>query len=158
MKHLYFALQIGTWDPPSGLNMTDNQRGKTSNVSDSLSNRSLVVSTILVLYVFNGSTCVLKCCCGNTLQQTSWSHYVTSDMELQPATHLKHRSNMQGLSHVLVFGEEMPHRPTWYTYTNPLAVQICNLTGFQINEARNIQTVTSRFYLGPTMCKLNVCL
>uniref|UniRef100_A0AAQ4PUP1 Glutamate receptor n=1 Tax=Gasterosteus aculeatus aculeatus TaxID=481459 RepID=A0AAQ4PUP1_GASAC len=39
--------KIGTWDPPSGLNMTDNQRGKTTNVSDSLSNRSLVVSTIL---------------------------------------------------------------------------------------------------------------
>lgn len=28
--------------------MTDNQKGKTTNVSDSLSNRSLVVSTILV--------------------------------------------------------------------------------------------------------------
>ncbi|CAF93180.1 unnamed protein product [Tetraodon nigroviridis] len=42
-----FDLDIGTWDPPSGLNMTDNQRGRTSNVSDSLSNRSLVVSTIL---------------------------------------------------------------------------------------------------------------
>uniref|UniRef100_A0A8C9YFU6 Glutamate receptor n=1 Tax=Sander lucioperca TaxID=283035 RepID=A0A8C9YFU6_SANLU len=43
----YFFQFIGTWDPPSGLNMTDNQRGKTSNVSDSLSNRSLIVSTIL---------------------------------------------------------------------------------------------------------------
>lgn len=43
-----FCLQIGTWDPPSGLNMTDNQKGKTTNVSDSLSNRSLIVSTILV--------------------------------------------------------------------------------------------------------------
>uniref|UniRef100_A0A6Q2YMS1 Glutamate receptor n=1 Tax=Esox lucius TaxID=8010 RepID=A0A6Q2YMS1_ESOLU len=40
--------KIGTWDPPSGLNMTDHQKGKTSNVTDSLSNRSLVVSTILV--------------------------------------------------------------------------------------------------------------
>ncbi|XP_051813206.1 glutamate receptor ionotropic, kainate 2 isoform X3 [Acanthochromis polyacanthus] len=39
--------KIGTWDPPSGLNMTDNQKGKTTNVSDSLSNRSLVISTIL---------------------------------------------------------------------------------------------------------------
>ncbi|XP_044215191.1 glutamate receptor ionotropic, kainate 2 isoform X5 [Thunnus albacares] len=39
--------KIGTWDPPSGLNMTDNQKGKTTNVSDSLSNRSLIVSTIL---------------------------------------------------------------------------------------------------------------
>ncbi|KAF0022694.1 hypothetical protein F2P81_025086 [Scophthalmus maximus] len=42
-----FDLDIGTWDPPSGLNMTDNQKGKTTNVSDSLSNRSLIVSTIL---------------------------------------------------------------------------------------------------------------
>ncbi|KAJ8290875.1 hypothetical protein GJAV_G00018700 [Gymnothorax javanicus] len=39
--------KIGTWDPPSGLNMTENQKGKTTNVTDSLSNRSLVVSTIL---------------------------------------------------------------------------------------------------------------
>uniref|UniRef100_A0AAQ6IC90 Glutamate receptor n=1 Tax=Anabas testudineus TaxID=64144 RepID=A0AAQ6IC90_ANATE len=39
--------KIGTWDPPSGLNMTENQKGKTTNVSDSLSNRSLIVSTIL---------------------------------------------------------------------------------------------------------------
>uniref|UniRef100_A0A4W5QYW7 Glutamate receptor n=1 Tax=Hucho hucho TaxID=62062 RepID=A0A4W5QYW7_9TELE len=31
-----------------GLNMTDHQKGKTSNVTDSLANRSLVVSTILV--------------------------------------------------------------------------------------------------------------
>ena len=28
--------------------MTDNQKGKTTNVSDSLANRSLVVSTLLV--------------------------------------------------------------------------------------------------------------
>uniref|UniRef100_A0A4W6EKV6 Glutamate receptor n=1 Tax=Lates calcarifer TaxID=8187 RepID=A0A4W6EKV6_LATCA len=40
-------MTIGTWDPPSGLNMTDNQKGKTANVSDSLSNRSLIISTIL---------------------------------------------------------------------------------------------------------------
>uniref|UniRef100_A0A673JB77 Glutamate receptor n=2 Tax=Euteleostomi TaxID=117571 RepID=A0A673JB77_9TELE len=39
--------KIGTWDPASGLNMTENQKGKAANVSDSLSNRSLVVSTIL---------------------------------------------------------------------------------------------------------------
>ncbi|XP_068188830.1 glutamate receptor ionotropic, kainate 2 isoform X3 [Antennarius striatus] len=39
--------KIGTWDPPSGLNMTDNQRGKTTNVSESLTNRSLIISTIL---------------------------------------------------------------------------------------------------------------
>ncbi len=43
-----FFLQIGTWDPVSGLNMTENQKGKAANVSDSLSNRSLVVTTILV--------------------------------------------------------------------------------------------------------------
>lgn len=47
---IYVVSQIGTWDPTSGLNMTDNQKGKTTNVSDSLSNRSLVVSTILVTH------------------------------------------------------------------------------------------------------------
>lgn len=49
----FFFLQIGTWDPSSGLNMTDNQKGKAANVSESLSNRSLIVSTILVLYLFS---------------------------------------------------------------------------------------------------------
>ncbi|XP_014878020.1 glutamate receptor ionotropic, kainate 2-like [Poecilia latipinna] len=44
--------KIGTWDPASGLNMTDNQKGKTTNVSDSLSNRSLIVSSILVNIFF----------------------------------------------------------------------------------------------------------
>lgn len=40
--------QIGTWDPPSGLNMTDSHKSKTSNITDSLANKSLRVSTILV--------------------------------------------------------------------------------------------------------------
>lgn len=40
--------QIGTWDPPSGLNMTDTHKSKTSNITDSLANKSLRVSTILV--------------------------------------------------------------------------------------------------------------
>ncbi|XP_041420570.1 glutamate receptor ionotropic, kainate 2 isoform X3 [Xenopus laevis] len=39
--------KIGTWDPTSGLNMTDNQKGKPANITDSLSNRSLIVTTIL---------------------------------------------------------------------------------------------------------------
>ncbi|KAL4657480.1 glutamate receptor ionotropic, kainate 2 [Arapaima gigas] len=39
--------KIGTWDPPSGLNITENQKGKLTSVNDSLSNRTLVVSTIL---------------------------------------------------------------------------------------------------------------
>ncbi len=40
--------QIGTWDPPSGLNMTETHKSKTSNITDSLANKSLRVSTILV--------------------------------------------------------------------------------------------------------------
>ncbi|KAK5903443.1 hypothetical protein CgunFtcFv8_007223 [Champsocephalus gunnari] len=39
--------KIGTWDPPSGLNMTESHRSKTSNITDSLANKSLRVSTIL---------------------------------------------------------------------------------------------------------------
>uniref|UniRef100_A0A8C8ERG2 Glutamate receptor n=1 Tax=Oncorhynchus tshawytscha TaxID=74940 RepID=A0A8C8ERG2_ONCTS len=39
---------IGTWDPPSGLNMTENHKSKTTNITDSLANKSLRVSTILV--------------------------------------------------------------------------------------------------------------
>ncbi|RMC13176.1 hypothetical protein DUI87_10709 [Hirundo rustica rustica] len=40
--------KVGTWDPLSGLNMTENQKGKPANITDSLSNRSLIVTTILV--------------------------------------------------------------------------------------------------------------
>uniref|UniRef100_A0AAQ4QNS6 Glutamate receptor n=1 Tax=Gasterosteus aculeatus aculeatus TaxID=481459 RepID=A0AAQ4QNS6_GASAC len=39
--------KIGTWDPPSGLNMTESHKSKTSNITDSLANKSLRVSTIL---------------------------------------------------------------------------------------------------------------
>ncbi|KAJ1151843.1 hypothetical protein NDU88_004622 [Pleurodeles waltl] len=39
--------KIGTWDLASGLNMTENQKGKPANITDSLSNRSLVVTSIL---------------------------------------------------------------------------------------------------------------
>ncbi|XP_011241425.1 glutamate receptor ionotropic, kainate 2 isoform X2 [Mus musculus] len=39
--------KIGTWDPSSGLNMTESQKGKPANITDSLSNRSLIVTTIL---------------------------------------------------------------------------------------------------------------
>uniref|UniRef100_A0A8C7AJE1 Glutamate receptor n=1 Tax=Neovison vison TaxID=452646 RepID=A0A8C7AJE1_NEOVI len=39
--------KIGTWDPASGLNMTESQKGKPANITDSLSNRSLIVTTIL---------------------------------------------------------------------------------------------------------------
>ncbi|XP_073531864.1 glutamate receptor ionotropic, kainate 2 isoform X1 [Phyllobates terribilis] len=39
--------KIGTWDPASGLNMTENQKEKPANITDSLSNRSLIVTTIL---------------------------------------------------------------------------------------------------------------
>ncbi|KAJ0061362.1 hypothetical protein NL108_016856, partial [Boleophthalmus pectinirostris] len=39
--------KIGTWDPPSGLNMTDSHKSKTTNITDSLANKSLRVSTIL---------------------------------------------------------------------------------------------------------------
>uniref|UniRef100_A0A7N5JNJ6 Glutamate receptor n=1 Tax=Ailuropoda melanoleuca TaxID=9646 RepID=A0A7N5JNJ6_AILME len=40
-------MTIGTWDPASGLNMTESQKGKPANITDSLSNRSLIVTTIL---------------------------------------------------------------------------------------------------------------
>ncbi|XP_019727175.1 glutamate receptor ionotropic, kainate 2-like isoform X3 [Hippocampus comes] len=39
--------KIGTWDPPSGLNMSETHKSKTSNITDSLANKSLRVSTIL---------------------------------------------------------------------------------------------------------------
>ncbi|XP_078416011.1 glutamate receptor ionotropic, kainate 1 isoform X3 [Cetorhinus maximus] len=39
--------QIGFWNSNSGLNMTDSLRDKSSNITDSLANRTLLVTTIL---------------------------------------------------------------------------------------------------------------
>ncbi|MGH0164537.1 UNVERIFIED_CONTAM: hypothetical protein FKN15_060058 [Acipenser sinensis] len=39
--------KIGTWNPTDGLNVTEVSRGKGMNITDSLSNRSLVITTIL---------------------------------------------------------------------------------------------------------------
>ncbi|RXN08178.1 glutamate receptor kainate 2 isoform X2 [Labeo rohita] len=36
-----FDLDIGTWDPPRGLNMSENHKSKITNITDSLSNKSL---------------------------------------------------------------------------------------------------------------------
>lgn len=55
-------LQIGTWDPVSGLNMTENQKGKMANITDSLTNRTLYVSTILVNTAVIGIIiCIIAC-------------------------------------------------------------------------------------------------
>ncbi|KAI5617353.1 glutamate receptor ionotropic, kainate 2 isoform X1 [Silurus asotus] len=39
--------KIGTWEPLSGLNMTEHHKSKANNVTNSLSNKSLKVATIL---------------------------------------------------------------------------------------------------------------
>ncbi|XP_060703141.1 glutamate receptor ionotropic, kainate 3-like [Hemiscyllium ocellatum] len=39
--------KVGTWDTVNGLNVTEISRGRVSNITDSLTNRSLIVTTIL---------------------------------------------------------------------------------------------------------------
>ncbi|GCB74120.1 hypothetical protein scyTo_0003207, partial [Scyliorhinus torazame] len=39
--------KIGTWDTINGLNITEISRGRGSNITDSLTNRSLIVTTVL---------------------------------------------------------------------------------------------------------------
>ncbi|XP_062890013.1 glutamate receptor ionotropic, kainate 3-like isoform X2 [Mobula hypostoma] len=39
--------KVGTWDPVNGLNITEVSRSRGSNITDSLTNRSLIVTTIL---------------------------------------------------------------------------------------------------------------
>ncbi|XP_068126706.1 glutamate receptor ionotropic, kainate 1 isoform X1 [Hyperolius riggenbachi] len=39
--------KIGVWNSNIGLNMTDNQKDKSTNITDSLANRTLIVTTIL---------------------------------------------------------------------------------------------------------------
>lgn len=40
--------QVGAWSPSDGLNITEISKGRGPNVTDSLSNRSLIVTTVLV--------------------------------------------------------------------------------------------------------------
>uniref|UniRef100_A0A4X2MA54 Glutamate receptor n=1 Tax=Vombatus ursinus TaxID=29139 RepID=A0A4X2MA54_VOMUR len=42
-----FCLIIGIWNSNSGLNMTDSNKDKSTNITDSLANRTLIVTTIL---------------------------------------------------------------------------------------------------------------
>ncbi|NWH54209.1 GRIK1 protein, partial [Fregata magnificens] len=47
-NHLYKVWKkIGVWNSYSGLNMTDSNKGQSTNVTDSLANRTLIVTTIL---------------------------------------------------------------------------------------------------------------
>lgn len=47
--HCWFApFQVGEWSPSDGLNITEISKGRGPNVTDSLSNRSLIVTTVLV--------------------------------------------------------------------------------------------------------------
>nr|XP_045006653.1 glutamate receptor ionotropic, kainate 1 isoform X7 [Jaculus jaculus] len=47
-KHLYKVWKkIGIWNSNSGLNMTDGSRDRSNNITDSLANRTLIVTTIL---------------------------------------------------------------------------------------------------------------
>ncbi|NWI30104.1 GRIK1 protein, partial [Sula dactylatra] len=47
-NHLYKVWKkIGVWNSYSGLNMTDSNKGQSTNITDSLANRTLIVTTIL---------------------------------------------------------------------------------------------------------------
>ncbi|VCW67441.1 unnamed protein product, partial [Gulo gulo] len=47
-KHLYKVWKkIGIWNSNSGLNMTDGNKDRSNNITDSLANRTLIVTTIL---------------------------------------------------------------------------------------------------------------
>lgn len=42
------SIQVGVWSPADGLNITEVAKGRGPNVTDSLTNRSLIVTTLLV--------------------------------------------------------------------------------------------------------------
>ncbi|KAF2979507.1 hypothetical protein EK904_014209 [Melospiza melodia maxima] len=43
----FASSQVGAWSPSDGLNITEISKGRGPNVTDSLSNRSLIVTTVL---------------------------------------------------------------------------------------------------------------
>lgn len=45
---LSVSTQVGVWSPAEGLNITEVAKGRGPNVTDSLTNRSLIVTTVLV--------------------------------------------------------------------------------------------------------------
>lgn len=71
-----FPAQIGTWDPPRGLNMTENHKSKMTNITDSLSNKSLRVSTILVNTHAHTLVFTVGCVCDHQLSLAQEEPYV----------------------------------------------------------------------------------
>lgn len=45
---MFYSLQIGVWNSQTGLNLTEKNRDLSTNVTDSMANRTLIVTTILV--------------------------------------------------------------------------------------------------------------
>lgn len=45
---LFSSPQIGVWNSQNGLNLTENNKDSSTNVTDSMANRTLIVTTILV--------------------------------------------------------------------------------------------------------------
>ncbi|XP_010220269.1 PREDICTED: glutamate receptor ionotropic, kainate 3-like, partial [Tinamus guttatus] len=46
-RFMNFIKEVGVWSPSDGLNITEISKGRGPNVTDSLSNRSLIVTTVL---------------------------------------------------------------------------------------------------------------
>lgn len=44
----FYLLQVGKWSASGGLNITEMPKRKGVNITDSLANRSLVITTVLV--------------------------------------------------------------------------------------------------------------
>lgn len=44
----FYHLQIGVWNSQTGLNLTETNKDLSTNVTDSMANRTLIVTTILV--------------------------------------------------------------------------------------------------------------
>lgn len=47
-RFLSLSFQIAVWNSYKGMNLTETNRDKNNNVTDSLANRTLIVTTILV--------------------------------------------------------------------------------------------------------------
>lgn len=46
--NIFYHSQIGVWNSQTGLNLTETNKDLSTNVTDSMANRTLIVTTILV--------------------------------------------------------------------------------------------------------------
>uniref|UniRef100_A0A452J198 Glutamate receptor n=1 Tax=Gopherus agassizii TaxID=38772 RepID=A0A452J198_9SAUR len=129
-KNLYKVWKkIGVWNSNSGLNMTDSNKDRSTNITDSLANRTLIVTTILVSPAVEG----IKICLLNAKKMRIFSNLCSqkADLAVAPLTITYVREKVIDFSKpFMTLGISILYRkpngtnPGVFSFLNPLSPDI----------------------------------